>query len=269
MGESIDQICARVARGQGSGSTGPRFETAAASVCKPNCELCGGIGWVRNADAWPGDPGFGKLSPCPNLDLTKVYGAEAGLDEKEFGLTWLNLVNRGATLRASEAVRNTIIRGYGFVYLWSCDEQENPGGNGLAKSLILKIAVAEALRSNKRAAYVDMAVLLDRLRSAFDKDHPSGDALSRIEFWEKVPILALDEFNRVNETSYATEKRYTLLNTRYAQMIRKQSITIIASNTPPEQQENAIRDRLKDGRTIRVRLTGKSARPGMDPTFDY
>jgi hypothetical protein len=268
MGERIADILARISRDPASMvTTYPATEIV--YPCQPNCEICGGIGWVRNPDVQLGDALFGKLVPCPNLNGTRLYKAESGLDEKELELTWLDLVNRGVTLRASEAVRKAIIQGYGFIYLWSADEPDNPGGNGLAKSLILKIAVAEAMRSHKRASYVDMAVLLDHLRSAFDKDHPSGDARAKIEFWEKVPILAIDELNRVNETDYATEKRYTLLNQRYAQMIRKQSITIMASNTSPDAQEYAIRDRLKDGRSVLVRLTGKSARPGMDPTFDY
>jgi DNA replication protein DnaC len=239
------------------------------TTCQPDCPICHGVGYVRH-EAERTDPLFGKLEPCPGLPLSKRLPYETyGIAEREIDLSWSNLMDRGDTKAAAWAVSEALTRGYGMVYLWSGDEPENPGGNGLAKTLILKIAAASALREGKRAAYVNMASLVDDLRSAYDEKSPNVKAAEKLDFWTTIPILCIDEFNRLNETPFARERRFLLMDTRYTTGTRQETVTIIASNTDPKRQESYLFDRFQDGRFQIIRLTGKSARPGMDWSDKY
>lgn len=232
----------------------------------PDCEICGGTGWVR-FERPVGHPLFGKMERCPNYDLTKDYPEERyGLDREEIrSLKWADLVDYHDSIRlAREAVIETLERGAGWVFLWSSGERDNPGGHGLAKSMILKIAVAESLRARRRGAYIHMAYLMDDLRSAYDERNPGMDAQDRLALWTDIPILALDEFNRVNPTQYVRERQFMLMEKRYMLAERGQAVTLIASNTPPEDQDSYLYDRIRDHRFKIVRLMGRSMRPLME-----
>ncbi|MDR3572826.1 MAG: hypothetical protein P4L50_03110 [Anaerolineaceae bacterium] len=247
-----------------------RFVRAQNALCDPDCPLCGGIGWVSKS-AELGDSDFGKVEPCPNLDITKIPGySRTGLDSDEIKtLDWNSLRMSKELDTATNLIKNVLERGYGWIYLWSGDDPDNPGGNGLAKTLILKIAIAGIIRSRKQAAYANMPEILDDLRAAYDAKDPSEEAIRKLEFWTDIPVLAIDEFNRVNDTNWVTERRFMLMDTRYTQAIRKQSITLIASNTDPSKQESYLYDRIQDGRFKIIRLHGESARPAMDWSANY
>jgi DNA replication protein DnaC len=235
------------------------------------CKGCGGLGWLRR-ELPVEHPEFGKLIRCPDCNQASGYPRERyGLAPQEIReLSWGNLIETDSSLiEARQTVRRALQRGYGWVYMWSFGEEGNPGGNGLAKTLILKIAVAECLRNGKEAAYVNMAGLLDDLRAAYDTHNPSLEAVRRLELWATLPVLALDEFNRVNETEYAIERRFMLMDTRYTRAIRREGVTLIASNTNPAVQEAYLYDRIRDGRFSIVRLRGESFRPYADWTQNY
>ncbi len=164
----------------------------------------------------------------------------------------------GRTLdwQAARAVIDTLSRGSGWVYLW--------GPPGLGKTLVLKIAVAEMLRRHKAAAYTRMAELIDHLRSAFDARDPSEEAQRRLDWWAGLPLLAIDEFDRVRNTEYSNERRFLLLDRRYEQALNGKSITIMAANADPATLEPYLYDRIRDGRFTVVKLEGDSARPGSE-----
>jgi len=75
------------------------------------------------------------------------------------------------------------------------------GGYGTAKTLILKTAVAEAPRADKEAVYTSMVDLLDELRAAYDENKASRALVERIHYYTALPLLALDEIDRVKETN--------------------------------------------------------------------
>lgn len=224
-----------------------------AGDCRPDCPICHGLGWVRY-DVPVGDPNFGRMVLCPEL-LPKVLAAESGLSPDEQALTWSAVAALNNTPAAVEAVRRVLERGAGWVYLW--------GPPGLAKSLILQIAVAEAVRLERPAAYVRMVEILDNLRSAFDAPEP-GQAGLRLDRWAEVPLLAVDEFDRLNATPWALERKFLLLDRRYQDAIRGQSITLMASNSDPASFEDYLASRIFDGRFAVVRLAGEDVRPAME-----
>ena len=225
-------------------------------LCSPTCEICGGGGWVR-FDLPREHPQFGKLQPCPNMDIDVDLPGKArlyGLSKHERALDWTAVLplEGSNAVEAVDIVRRVIERGYGWVYLW--------GDYGVAKSLILQIATAVSLRSGKDASYIRMAEILDHLRDGFDE----GDYSSRMEWWLSVPILCIDEFERVNETGWAENRRFVLMDNRYVNAGRRESVTIMAGNKNPSTFDGYLWDRIQDGRFHVVKVTGESARPGME-----
>ena len=260
MSESVAAVAARVMPPEAAKTYGElvraREFREAPSICKPDCSICAGIGYVR-FDRPIGDPLYGKLELCPNVDRWSLPSAKLyGIDRAEAkSLTWGQVVDEGQALQAADAVREVMERGYGWVFLW--------GGYGLAKTLILKIAVAEVLRSGREGAYTRMAEIIDHLRAAFDANDPSEESNRRLDWWTSLPILAVDEFDRVRGTEYAEERRFLLMDRRYEAACREKSITLMASNTEPLGLPGYLGDRVRDGRFRVVHLTGQSFRPGM------
>jgi hypothetical protein len=228
----------------------------APTICKADCPICAGRGYVR-FDRAIGDPDYGKLELCPNVDRWSLPSAKRyGIDRAEAkGLTWDAVADEGQAFQARAAVREVMERGHGWVFLW--------GSYGLAKTLILKIAVAEVLRSGREGAYTRMAEVIDHLRAAFDAEDPSDESNRRLDWWTNLPILAVDEFDRVRGTEYAEERRFLLMDRRYEAAAREKSITLMASNTDPRSLAGYLADRVLDGRFKVVHLTGQSFRPGM------
>jgi len=225
-------------------------------VCDPDCPLCGGIGWIRYETESIYDPNFGKMFHCPNLDPFKIYGSKLGVFEDERNLSWQSIVDNNNVMKAVEVVRKTLKDGYGWVYLW--------GNYGLAKTLILKIAVVETIKTKIiPSAYVRMAEIIENVRQSFDSEDPSEEAQRRLDFWVDLPVLAIDEFDVVRETPYANEKKFLLMDKRYESACRMKNVTLMASNQPPENYDGYLSDRILDGRFKVIKLTGKSARGMM------
>lgn len=173
------------------------------TYCKPDCPICHGALWVRQ-DLPVDHPDFGKLVPCPNADLFTIYGSRTGIDETERGLSWSSIVDRedSNVFEAVQTVQYILQKGYGWVVLH--------GGYGLAKTLLLKIATVENIKAGRLSAYARMAEVIENMRKAYDTESPQAEAESRLNFWAGLPLLCLDEFDRVRSTPFETEKRFVL-----------------------------------------------------------
>lgn len=224
------------------------------SVCKPDCPICGGIGYVR-VDRPVGHPRFGKLEPCPNMDPIKLYGSRVGLNDRELKLSWNSLIDYNGIGQAINEIKEAIDCGFGWLFIW--------GVFGLGKTTLLKTAIAESMRYGRQSSYVRMVDIIDDLRNAFSTDNPNEVSARRLEFWTEVPILAVDEFDRIRLTEYAEERRFSLMDHRYENAIRGKSITIMASNSDPRDLDGYLADRVFDGRFKVIHLTGNSFRPNM------
>lgn len=226
-------------------------------LCDGSCPICGGLGWVR-LDVPAGDVRFGKLQPCPNMDVDiylPEYASMVGITQQERAtLDWSAILplDGSNAVQSADKVRELIERGYGWIYLW--------GDYGTAKTLILQIAVAVSLRRGIDACYVRMAELLDHVRDGYD----NGNYSERLSRWESVQVLCLDEFERVNDTGWVDEKRFLLMDNRYVAALRQESVTIMAGNKAPNTFDGYLWDRIRDGRFEVVKLSGESIRPGME-----
>lgn len=229
-------------------------------LCAKDCPECHGGGYVRYD--WPlGHPRYGVVDPCPRRDLDgQAVEQKFGLKRVERNLSWGNILPMPGSnaVAAARKVREVLERGYGWVYLW--------GDYGVSKSLILQISTAVSLRAGVDAAYVRMEEVLDHLRGGYG----AGDYSQRIERFQSVPVLCIDEFEKVNEKeekgegmSWAGSKRFLLMDKRYVSATRGDSVTIMAGNVNPSNFRGELWDRIQDGRFDLIHVTGESVRPGM------
>jgi DNA replication protein DnaC len=221
------------------------------SGCSPDCEICGGVGWLRR-DLPITDPGFGKMTRCPNSKVNQDF-SRCGLDELDRALTWEAVEDKNNALQVAASVRAALMIGKGWVFLW--------GTPGLAKSLLLKIAVAEALRLGREAAFVEAADLINHIKGAFDVASPSREAEARLDYWSSLPVLAIDELDKISETPWVRQVRFSLLNRRYEDGVKGRSFTLIASQLHPDRLPEELASRINDGRFQVIQVRGEDQRP--------
>ena len=223
-------------------------------LCDDTCEICRGIGWLR-LDKQPWEKGFGDMVPCHN-SAKYVFAKKSGLEPEEWYASWGSVADINNAGDAVDAVRRVIQRGHGWVYLW--------GKPGLAKTLILKIAVAESIRLGRETNYVRMVEIIDSLKKSFEQKGSWGEDIRRLEKWSDVPALAIDEFDRIQATEWADNRRFLLLDKRYSDACLRRSLTIFASNADPKGFEDYLSSRIHDGRFFVVKLSGMDVRPRME-----
>jgi DNA replication protein DnaC len=256
--QQLDSLQQRLSPAGGSPTaavTTPPVLNTASGFCTPGCPVCAGSGYYRT-DLPIGHPEFGRLKFCPRLDLWSLPGAARfGISPQEAQqLTWDRVLATANITSTVEVIRQTLQRGYGWVYLY--------GGFGVGKSLLLKIAIAQSINAGVEAAYVRMAEILDHLRESYN-DQTGLSESSRLDWWASLPVLSIDEFDRLRETTYGEERRFVLMDRRYEAAVNRQSVTLIASNNDPVHLPAYLCDRVSDGRFSVVHLQGSSLRPGL------
>lgn len=187
-----------------------------------------------------------------------------GLREDETLLTW-EAIKPGVSdgMKALEAVKPKYEQGWGMVFLW--------GTYGQAKTLIGKILTATAFRDGKRAAYANVSSVLDDVRLAFDEqEHKTTELLRRMEFWIGRDVLFLDELDKSNDTPWAQERMFQLLDQRYTRAVREEALTVIASNRSNDALDGYLKSRLADRRLGPVvHLNGHDGRQVMPEGYKY
>ena len=221
-------------------------------LCNSDCELCNGHGFVRQ-NLPITDANFGKMEICPNRTVDK--SKRAGLTDEEAKYDWTTCRDINNITEAIEAVNKTLNRGWGWVYLH--------GGYGLGKTLVLKVAVSLSLKAQRSCAFARMVDILDNLKTEYNAPAGSGSPTALLQKWATVKVLAIDELDRMKNTEYAQEKKFSLLDKRYETAMRRDSVTIMASNEPPESLPGWLADRLKTGAFHIVSLSGQSFRPAQ------
>ena len=244
--------------------------------CSPDCPECGGAGYVRY-DVPVGHPKFGRLERCPNVKARAIgKSLQVGEIDPRIGLTadelrnlsW-SMVRKGVNQadRACEVTQRAYMSGHGLVFLY--------GGFGQGKSLVLKIAVATALNEGKRAAYANLAGVLDDIRIAYDeRENKMTELVRRMEWWTSLDVLAIDELDKVGQTDWARERIFQLLDARYQCAIRQEALTVIAANyQSPDELSGYLKSRIEDNRFTAngyvVYLKGADGRKSMPKNWKY
>ncbi len=187
-----------------------------------------------------------------------------GLSEDELSLDWSHVrpdISDG--IKAVEAIRPALARGFGLIFLW--------GSYGQAKSLIGKILVARAYAAGKKAIYANFLEALDNIRLAFDElENKTSELIRRIDWWTGRDVLFLDEFDKSNDTPWALERKFQIVDRCYQRAIREEALTVIASNRGDDEVDGYIRSRLQDRRLgPMIYLNGPDARKVMPTSYRH
>jgi DNA replication protein DnaC len=204
-----------------------------------------------------------RLVELENARYVPDY-SRMGLRSDEINMTWdLVKPNISDGLKAMNAVRPAYALGSGMVFLW--------GKWGQAKTLVGKILTATALRDGKRAAFANLSSVLDDIRLAFDEqEHKTTELLRRIDWWISRDVLFLDEIDKSNDTPWAQERLFQLLDQRYVRAIREEALTVIASNKSDGELDGYLRSRLNDRRVGPVvYLDGPDGRQVMPDGYHF
>lgn len=234
------------------------------SEADPACGACGGFGWrlSKTYGTW-------WLCECTSETRSKRYATKPdysriGLKEDELSLDWSAIKpNISDGQKAVEAVRPAYIQGHGMVFLW--------GTYGQAKTLVGKVLTATAFRDGKRAAYANVSAVLDDIRLAFDEpEHKTTELLRRMEYWTSRDVLFLDELDKSNGTPWAQERIFQLLDQRYTRAIRREALTVLASNSSDGSLDGYLKSRLNDRRLGPVvYLNGSDGREVMPDQWRF
>lgn len=226
-----------------------------AGDCVPNCDICGGIGYIRE-DVPVHDPRFGKLKRCPNAMKIDI---EARRNDPRIGvsaedlrvLSWDSIGPESAIADHVEYLQEALLSRTGFILL------VGPPGRG--KTLALRVIIAAAVGGGISAAYANMSEILDDLRRSFDARNSGEELASRMGFWMQQEVLAVDEYDKANATPWAHERIHLLFDTRYAMALRREGLTVVASNAEPS--DAYLVSRFQDARVGRIIwLSGQDAR---------
>ncbi len=224
----------------------------------PECPICRGSGWLR-VERELSDPRFGKLEPCEcqaDRALARLRGL-SGLNACELRVTLDQVRARPAsdTERMLAECRAFMARPAGFLTLW--------GGVGTGKSTCLYAITNALMRSG--AVYVSLHELLDFVRGGFDSTAGNDDAHARLQRFERVRVLCLDEVDKVKPSDWATEQLTALVDARFRSGLAGETGTVLALNSDPALQAAWIASRLADGRCRVVHNADADARAFMNP----
>ncbi len=226
----------------------------------PQCTTCLDVGYI-SYDYPIHHKRFGKAFPCNNPECAHNMKQknsilrQCGLSEREREImTWDNLLDDEQARPTAKKVQKILKRGYGWVYIH--------GGTGKAKSLILKMATLHYAKIGVKSYYTSLSFALDSLRASYDESNSNALLQKRIKRLVEMPLLALDEFDKIKTTDWAREKRAEIMDRRYRKSIHEQtSVTLMASNEAPGFYEPYLQSRIEDGRNLVILMTGKDMRP--------
>lgn len=133
-------------------------------------------------------------------------------------------------------------RASGFVTLY--------GAYGRGKTHLLKALVLGMIEQHIEARYYLLSDLLAEIRKHFeDQNQGYRQAETYLAELQSLPVLAIDEFDKVKVTDWARETIHRLIDARYS----AGRLTVIATNlTPAEIDEGYLASRLASGVLVEV-----------------
>lgn len=174
---------------------------------KPSvCHECNGQRYYAY-DVEFGHPYFGQLFPCPVCNQIAIDSA-CGLKTHERSITLdaLKTSGRIGTAKMIEAATRFISKPRGFLSL------HGRFGNG--KTTVLMAIVNGVINNGTKARYLTASELLSYLRETFNNETKESD-YDRIHELAKIPVLCIDEMDKLRDTPYSREIQQELINLRY------------------------------------------------------
>ncbi len=231
----------------------------------PNCELCGGSGYLR-ADVPPGHPNFGKLEicSCRNRDVAEQARERlfsiSHLDELK-DLTFENFKSRGRRgLGDLQATSVEMAFNQAHVYAGSLNGWLLlEGAYGCGKTHLAAAIANFAVSMSVPTLFLTVPDLLDMLRFSYSAEGTTFE--ERFNEIRNAKLLILDDFGTQNATDWAQEKLFQIINYRY---INKLPL-VVTTNLRLSEIEARIRSRLQDPELVsNVRINAPDFRRPTD-----
>jgi DNA replication protein DnaC len=211
--------------------------------CNSDCPLCHGEGLIKIGDAYdicPNHPGF-------------YLDANVELSDKD--VPGLLPKSRNLSL-IGNALKDLRKAGFGMLWL--------QGDYGIGKTVLARAATVEAVTEFRSAKFYRQMELINWLRSSYSHENGQTELMRRIKEIVSVKWLVIDEIGRVNATDFSNEVMGEIVDTRYRMALKKQAMTVLISNDPPEQVLSAyLVDRIRDVKNKVMVIQGKSLRKGV------
>jgi DNA replication protein DnaC len=231
--------------------------------------ICGGLGMIRY-NVPVDHPYFGKLFRCPN------HHVELDVERKEKLFKLSNLVAHTDKtfqtftisqnkLPASEA--QSLQDAYDVASFYA---QQGTGWlviagrYGCGKTHLAAAIANHRLERGESVLFITAADLLDHLRATFapTSDSTYDELFDRLR---NAPLLVLDDLGAENQSQWAQEKLFQLLDHRYTYRLS----TVITTNLSLDNFEGRIRSRLLDAALVQqIRIEAPDYRIKMQFSHD-
>ena len=239
--------------------------TAASYPGDPDCEICGGVGYLRR-DLQVGHPDFGRIQICScregqlkkqvRDDLYKM----SSLDELTH-LTFDNFKGRGQ-IGLGPAQADSLERAFNHARQFAAKLEGwlvLQGHYGCGKTHLAAAVANFVVDIGVPTLFLTVPDLLDSLR--FTYNNPESSFEERFEDIRRCPLLIMDYFGTENATPWAQEKLFQILNYRYINNLP----LLITTNLSLNQLEGRIRSRLQDPELVtRVKILAPDYRQPLD-----
>ncbi len=232
-----------------SKNTSIEIESTVELLGKPDCEFCGGVGFLRS-DVPVGHPDFGRLEPCVCRSSEVAQNARQRLYEMSnldrlSHLTFENFRTSGnpkaefiapqeisSLQEAKDASENFFRSLQGWLLL--------EGAYGCGKTHLAAAIANAAVHNGIPTLFITVPDLLDSLRFAYGNPETTFEA--RFNEIKNADLLVMDDFGTQNATAWAQEKLFQIINYRYINQLP----TVITTNLILDEIESRIRSRLQD-----------------------
>jgi DNA replication protein DnaC len=232
----------------------------------PDCEICGGIGFVRQ-ELPIGHPDFGRLQVCScrarevELEARRRLYRLSNLESFKH-LTFETFKPRGQHgLSQNQAMSLESAYSAAMYYSQHLDGWLLLSGEYGSGKTHLAAAVANAVVDlGFPTLFLTVPDLLDWLRFSYDSSETSFE--ERFDEIRNIRLLVLDDLGTQNATPWAQEKLFQIINHRYVNRLP----TVVTTNVDLQSIDGRISSRLKDDKLVqKIRITAPDYR---QPTTD-
>lgn len=182
------------------------LQSQSKSAVSAPCPECNGQQYFHY-DVPVEHPYFGRAFPCPvcnQATLDSLCGLKA--HERGISLDHIRTEGRHGTQKAVWAAQLFIEKPVGFFSIH--------GNFGNGKTTILMAIVNALIAKGIEARYITAASLLAHLRETFNEETKESD-YDRLHQLARVPVLVIDEMDKLRDTPYSRELQQELVNYRY------------------------------------------------------